>query len=361
MAKKEEEILKESIGNMGNEPIEEKNPLEGQKLKYDPNGANKIDKDDPELRAFLERSHRNSRFNQGGEDGEKEMGVFMSSRGMGEGWIPINRDEMGIRSKFYPEDWVFMIRPATVEAIKNWSALDEDRLDVVNAVFNDIIRTCFCIKSDTQNIAWSKMNSWDRFWFVMKIREYTFSSGEAKVEFTDTCPECEQEIIYTLTPKSLFYEFPDDDIVDKHWNSMERVWYIDPKDYDVEGPVVKLYVPTLEKDQAILDWAIERQRNNKKIDEVFLRFLPWMLSKAPKDPGVLDKFIGECEMKYKSWDVEMFNFMDDVVRNITINPSEKLKQVCPHCGEEVVSNVRFPNGIKTLFKTQIKHKKFGSR
>ena len=64
---------------------------------------------------------------------------------------------------------------------------------------------------------------------------------------------------------------------------------------------------------------------------------------------------------YKSWSIDMFTFMDDVVRNITINPSEKLKVVCPHCGKEVVSNVRFPNGIKAIFNVATKAKKFGSR
>ena len=86
-----------------------------------------------------------------------------------------------------------------------------------------------------------------------------------------------------------------------------------------------------------------------------------MLSKAPKDENVLNKFITEAQMIYKGWDIDMFEFMDDVLRNITINPSEKLRQVCPHCGEEVVSNVRFPNGIRALFKTEAKHAKFGSR
>jgi hypothetical protein len=57
----------------------------------------------------------------------------------------------------------------------------------------------------------------------------------------------------------------------------------------------------------------------------------------------------------------MFGFMQDVVRNITINPSEKLRQVCPHCGAEVTSNVQFPNGIKAIFNVATKAKKFGSR
>ena len=107
--------------------------------------------------------------------------------------------------------------------------------------------------------------------------------------------------------------------------------------------------------------TIAKARTNKKIDQTFIKFLPWMLNKIPKDEQVLERFISEAQTIYKNWDVETFNFADDVVRNITINPSENLRQVCPHCGEEVISNVRFPNGIRALFKTETKHAKFGSR
>ena len=69
----------------------------------------------------------------------------------------------------------------------------------------------------------------------------------------------------------------------------------------------------------------------------------------------------ELYKEYKNWDVDTFSFMQDVIRNITINPSEKLRQTCPHCGAEVTSNVQFPNGIKAIFNVATKVKKFGSR
>ena len=149
----------------------------------------------------------------------------------------------------------------------------------------------------------------------------------------------------------------------RHWNETERAWYINPREYDVEHDTIKLYVPTLEKDQAILDWAVAQARAKKKIKDTFLKYLPWLLPKAPKDEKVLDKFIKDCELQYDSWDVDMFEFMEDVVNNIQISPSENLKKICPHCGEEVISHVQFPSGqVKYLFKSQTtKHKKFGSR
>jgi hypothetical protein len=57
----------------------------------------------------------------------------------------------------------------------------------------------------------------------------------------------------------------------------------------------------------------------------------------------------------------MFTFMNDVIRNITINQSEKLRVECPYCGQEATSTVQFPNGIKVLFEVKSSAKKFGSR
>ena len=355
---KNDEFLESQIGNLGGEePVD--NSLVGKKLKHVPGKKDDLSADETAgMEEFLNRSRSRSKIVK--EPEYNEQPSYNQPR-ISEGWNEIDRMEMGIRSHFYPEDWSFYIRPATVDAIKNWSAIDEDRIDVLNSVFNDIIRSCVSIKSASGSIPWNRINSWDRFWFILKVREFSFKQGEAKIEFTDTCTECEQELIYALNPKSLYYEFPDPDIVQKHWNSYERVWNINPNDYGLDRASVKLYIPTLEKDQAILDWGIAKARASKKLDQTFLRFLPWMLAKVPKDAQVLDKFIMECYQVYKSWDVDMFEFMDEVVRNVTINPSEKLRQVCPHCGEEVVSNVRFPNGVRALFKTEAKHTKFGSR
>lgn len=277
-----------------------------------------------------------------------------------DGWIPVNREEMGIRGAFYPESWEFFVRPATVQAIKNWTAIDEERIDQVNRVFNEAIK--MCVKIDThspQGAGWAQINSWDRFWFILKIREYTFNTGENKVEFTDSCSECENDINYVLTSDSLFYEFPDEDLIEKYWNG--DVWVIDPREYDVDHEPITLYTPKLGKDDAIIEWATNRSRNNQKIDENFIEMLVWMLNKPSKDQQMLDRQIQKIQNEYKSWSVDMYSFMKDVIKNITINPSEKLRVKCPHCSMEATSTVQFPNGIKALFNNGTGAKKFGTR
>lgn len=276
-----------------------------------------------------------------------------------EGWIPINKDELGIRARFYPAEWEFFVRPATVQAIKNWTAIDEERPEQVNEVFNEIIKSCIRIKNGENIIPWGYINSWDRFWFILKAREYTYSRGEARIEFSNECSECGADLQYVLDSHSLFYEFPDEELIEQYWDG--RQWNISPSDYGVDHDDIVLYTPQLTKDEAIINWATAQVRAKQKLDEVFIKFLPWMLQKAPKDPQALNTMIQKCYSEYKSWDIEMFDFMDEVVRNITVNPSEKLKMKCSHCGAEAVSTVQFPNGIKSLFKVQTTRKKFGSR
>lgn len=346
MAKQNYDVLEEQIGNIGDE---QERTLGRLKHAESYGGKRNLsDQEQKEMNEFLERSNKHKNKSQ-------EDDTLITN-----GWIQIDRNELGIRSSFYPNNWQFYIRPATVQAIKNWTAIDEERADVLNNVFNDIIKTC--VKIDTGSdvgASWSQIRSWDRFWFILKVREYTYSQGQSKIEFDDDCSECGTEITYTLNSKSLFYEFPDEDLVEKYWDG--NVWNIDPREYDVDHDSITLYTPTLGKDEAIIEWATAQVRAKKKLDETFIKFLVWLLPKAPKDEQLLDRQIQKIYKEYKNWDINMFTFMNDVINNITINPSEQLRIKCPNCGMEATSTVQFPNGIKVLFQTQTTAKKFGSR
>ena len=54
-------------------------------------------------------------------------------------------------------------------------------------------------------------------------------------------------------------------------------------------------------------------------------------------------------------------FMNDVITNVMVTPLTKLTQICPVCGEEVTSPVRFPNGTSALFNISSKYSKFGKK
>lgn len=286
--------------------------------------------------------------------------ILAKETNISDGWIPIDRQEMGIRSIFYPVDWEFYVKAAPVMAVKNWMSIDEDNASAVNKCLNEIVRTSVKIKTnDNRGANWKDINSWDRFWFILKVREATFAHGESKIEFTDSCTNCDSDITYTLNSQSLFYEFPDNDLIDKYWDGEK--WNIDPQEYDVKHDPITLYTPKLGKDDAIIEWATAKAQMKQKIDENFIQYLMWMLKSPSQNPQLLDHQISDIYKEYKSWNIDMYEFMTDVIRNLTINPSENLETICPNCGQRTRSSVKFPNGIKTLFYTETKVKKFGSR
>lgn len=347
------QAMGEQIGNMGGEQQEE--PKNFGKLRHIPGQQEELNEEEMDSKAKFEAAIAKKR-------GAAEMRI-VGSNDIRDGWIPIDRGDLGVRSQFYPEGWEFRVRPATVEAIKNWSSIDEENMAVVNNVMNEIIKTCVSIYDNSLGVAvaWDKINSWDRFWFILKVREYTFVNGEQALEFDEECDNCGANVHFVLDPSVLYYEFPDPEVVERNWNQEQHFWDIDPQDYDVDHHKVKFFVPTLQKDTAILQWLYAQNEAGKHLDEVFIKFLPFMLERAPKDATLLDRMIKECQNEYKRWDTDTFLFFDEVRRNITINPTEKLITKCPNCGEEVRSTVRFQNGVKYLFAVQGKHRKFGSK
>lgn len=318
------------------------NPILGQKLGY-----------------MKKREEEKAEFKKNSGVGEN---IFQRAQ-IREGWLPVNREVLGERNIFYPADWEFKIKPATVEAIRNWSMVDEENPLTIDEVFNEILKNCLSISSDHGNIPWSEVNSWDRFTFVLLIREYTFANGEQKISYTEDCPNCGAAVEFNLVSTSLMFDMPDQSIIDKHYSDIDRMWVIDPEEYGMQDDVIELYLPTIEKDANIRAWMVAKYQENKnaKIDPVFLRFLPWMTKKISKNPTVAKKEIRDLELEFKMWDVDKFTFMDEILKNIIVTPARTLMTECPKCEEEVTSEIRFPNGVSSLFTVANKFKKFGTK
>lgn len=361
-----EEALAQQIGTMGGIAPEEDDDIRGEHLPEDKPkvgvgvgqklqhfGGDK----NPNIKEEVRQMNDEKGLTQLGE----QIGQKAEIR---DGWLEVDRALLGERNKFYPEDWQFRIRPATVEAIRNWSTIDENNPNSVDTVFDEILKSCLAIRTSRGPLPWSQIYTWDRFFFVLLCREYTFEKGESKVEFTRTCPNCGVDVTFTLNSQALMYDMPDAELMNM-FDAENRCWHIYPADYDVKwkDEEITLYLPTREKDNAIKDYIFTRvqQDRNAKMDRVFFKFLPWMLPKISKDANLAASQIRKAEVEFKSWDAEMFSFMDDVVNNIAITPATTMIAQCESCGEEATAPIQFPNGISSLFTMAGRHKKFGKK
>ena len=280
-----------------------------------------------------------------------------------DGWLDYDRALLGERDLYYPANWEFRVRPATVEAIRNWSTIDDENFNVIDDVFNEMIKSCLKIinRANGQPIPNTKLNSWDRFNFILTIREYSMESGEKVIRLTEDCPSCDNPVEFELKSSTLMYDMPDPELL-RYYDQETQTWTIDPNEYDVEWPqAIKLYLPTLQKEMAIKQWMINKIQNKKKVDQVFLKFLPWMAPSISADQTVAENQIKQYKMQFDSWNVDMFSLMDDIIKNITVTPNQKLITKCPTCGEEVTTDIRFQDGVSGLFNRSSRRKKFGKK
>ena len=282
-----------------------------------------------------------------------------------DGWMFVDRALLKDRDVFYPEDWQFKIRPATVEAIKNWSVVDEENPNSIDTVFDEILKSCLSITTSTGPKPWYFINAWDRLFFVLLIREYSMKEGQKKISFTKQCPNCDVDVTFELNALALMYDMPDPDVMD-YYDRDKQTWNIIPADYDVEWPekeYIQLYLPTREKDANIKAYLTSRlqEDRNYKADQVFFKFLPWLLPKIAKDVNIAKNQIRKAEIDFKSWNIEQFTFMDEVLKNIMVTPGTNLLTVCGSCGDEVTAPIQFPDGISALFDINDRRKKFGKK
>lgn len=281
-----------------------------------------------------------------------------------DGWMAVDKALLGGRAKFYPEDWEFMVRPATVEAIRNWSTIDDENWSSVDDVLNEILKSCLAIKTSEGPKPWNSINSWDRLFFILLVHQYTFAHGEKKIELTAPCPNCDEDVNFRLTATTVGYEMPDEEVM-PYFDAETRTWNIYPQEFDVDTTIEKvtLYVPTLEREANWKSWlfAMQQRNRNFKFDAPFQRFAVWLCPKISKDATIARQQMKQAETLFKSWDADMFSFMDDVLKNVVVVPNTYIKTTCPTCGEEVTMPIEFQNGIRDLFTVASRHKKFGKK
>lgn len=240
--------------------------------------------------------------------------------------------------QFYPTGTLFMVRPAQVREIQSYAMVDDNNFYDIVEKMNDMLQACVRIKfPDGKMGSYLEIKDQDRLFLVFLIRELTFQQGNA-LAVTTKCG-CGTELKIELV-RNNFHFHDMDEKLEKYFNIGTKTFQFKT----VNGKFFELCPPNIGLQKAFTDYIVRENQEKRTPNLAFLKIIPFLM------PGRTSITIDGVKSKVKEFE-EMddisFQFLNAAVGKMTIGISE-LKAIC-ECGEEVRTDMQFPNGASGIF------------
>jgi len=241
--------------------------------------------------------------------------------------------------RFYPKGTLLMVRPAQVREIQAYSMVDDNNFYDIVEKMNGMLQSCVRVKySDGKIGSFLELKDQDRLYLIFLIRELTFQQGNS-LSVKAICPCDNSEVqVELLTKNFVFHEI--DEKLDKffsHSSSSYRFQLKNGRDYEVTPPNIGLQ-------KAFTDYIIKETNEKRTPNLAFLKIIPFML--AGRTSITIDGIKAKLK-EFEEMDDISFQFLNSAVGKMTFGIKE-LKKMC-ECGEEVRTDMQFPNGASGIF------------
>jgi len=257
------------------------------------------------------------------------------------GYLEIYSDNFPSGGLFYKEDTRFFIRPADVREIRQFSTINEQDPFSVDEALTNIIKSCFMMRQPGKMVSFKDLKEEDRIHIILSIRDLTFVNGENQLKLSPKCKECDHENSLIIKSDSFDRTILKDNIL-KYFNEETRNFDVQTK----SSGVISIAPPSIGIMQEVTKWIQKSNNEGKKIDQAFVKVLPYMITDWR---GLNDSVIKNLEMEFMSWNTTKYQTMYTLVDMCRIGVKEELTMSCEKCGAEVTTPISFPGGIKSLF------------
>ena len=240
--------------------------------------------------------------------------------------------------QFYPTGTLFMVRPAQVKEIQAYSMVDDQNFYDIVEKMNDILQSCVRVKySDGKIGSYLDIKDQDRLFLVFLIRELTFQSGSS-LSVNAKC-SCGEEVAIELNKEH--FVFHDIDVkLEKFYNRNLGSYTFKT----VNGKSFELTPPNIGLQKAFTEYIMKENNEKRNPNLAFLKIIPFMMNGRTSITydGVKAKV-----KDFEEMDDISFQFLNAAVSKMTFGIKE-LKKTCT-CGEEVHTDMQFPNGASSIF------------
>ena len=240
--------------------------------------------------------------------------------------------------EFYPSGTVFMVRPAQVREIQSYSRVDDNNFYDIVEKMNDILQSCVRVKySDGKIGSYIEVKDQDRLFLVFLIRELTFQQGNS-LTVNSKC-SCGEDVQMELKRDNFSFHKIDEKL-ERYFSASTRTYHFST----INGREFELTPPNIGLQKSFTDYILKESNEKRTPNLSFLKIIPFMLAGRT---SITYEGIKAKLKEFEEIDDISFQFLNAAVGKMTFGIKE-LKKKCS-CGEEVHTDMQFPNGASSIF------------
>lgn len=262
------------------------------------------------------------------------------------GYQDVPLDTLPSRGRYMPTDTIIRIRAAKVGEIREFSTMDETNIKDVTDKLTYILSQCVKVYYGNVPGSYKDIIASDRIVLILKIRELTFVDGATSIKIPVPESACKtvgckpQSTIDFNTSILTFSEPPQE--FEKYYDSVNRCYIFQTKSFGS----IPIYIPSVGVQDAITDWAVTQQQENRKIEVACAELLPFVIRDWR---GLSDKMIFAKMTELSGWSSEKFTLVYRLVEKLNVGIDFDITTTCEKCGGEIKVPITFPNGYKSIF------------
>jgi len=240
--------------------------------------------------------------------------------------------------EFYPSGTTFMIRPAQVREIQSYSMVDNENFYDIVEKMNDMLQSCVRVKySDGKMGSYLDVKDQDRLFLIFMIRELTFQQGNS-LTLNAKC-SCGNDLNIELKRENFAFHEIDEKLA-RFYNRNTGSYHFKT----VNGKNFELTPPNIGLQKSFTEYILKENNEKKNPNLSFLKIIPFMLEGRTSITydGIKAKLA-----EFEKMDDISFQFLNAAVGKMTFGIKE-LKKTCT-CGEEIRTEMQFPNGASGIF------------
>ena len=248
--------------------------------------------------------------------------------------------------KFYQSGFKIKIRAAKVNEVQAYSVVDDKNFLDATEKMNQMLASCIKVElPNGKKGTYKDLKDGDRLQLIFMIRELTFQSGNSLAKEVQ-CEFCSHDfsIPFRATsnakqPKT-FTSHVMPEKLEKFYDDMEKTFV-----FNIDGADYKLTLPSIGIQETFYEYIKKEVEEKRKPNVSFLKVIPFMLGGRTT---ITEDGIKKKEDEYQRLDMQTFQILNQAV-DMMVFGLKGLMMVCPECGQEVHTDMTFPNGASSLF------------